>query len=109
MSEILKEVFPLQDKFGTFLLYLTKPGVITGLLIALGWIFVSILWSFVRSYCIYFVFSVWVYYLREKSIAQRGMVLLLQEMLVTEAKDKEFLLSKISHVTEGSKSTYYFM
>lgn len=46
-------------------------------------------------------FSVGVYFLRAKSYEHRDMVLLLKEMLVLEAKDKEFLLDNISKVTNG--------
>lgn len=50
---------------------------------------------------IYHCSSVPVYYLRAKAHAQRGMVKILREMLAWEAKDKEFLLQRISKVTKG--------
>ncbi|XP_033608829.1 transmembrane channel-like protein 5 isoform X2 [Cryptotermes secundus] len=49
----------------------------------------------------YIFTHVGVYYLRAKSHAHKSMVHLLREMLVLEAKDKEFLLHSISKVTEG--------
>jgi hypothetical protein len=45
--------------------------------------------------------SVGVYYLRAKSHAQKSMVHRLREMLVLEAKDKEFLLNSFSKVAQG--------
>lgn len=42
-----------------------------------------------------------VYYLRSKSRARIAMVKLLKEMLYLEAKDKEFLLTNITRVTQG--------
>lgn len=41
--------------------------------------------------------------MRAKAHAQRGMVKILREMLIWEAKDKEFLLEHISKVTQGRK------
>lgn len=43
------------------------------------------------------------YYLRAKAQAQRGIVAIYREMLVWEARDKEFLLQNISLVTKGGK------
>jgi hypothetical protein len=48
-----------------------------------------------------FVSSVGVYYLRAKSRAHKSLVHLLREMLILEAKDKEFLLSSFSKVAQG--------
>lgn len=45
--------------------------------------------------------SVGVYYLRSKSKARIGMVKILKEMLSLEAMDKAFLLSNITHITQG--------
>lgn len=47
--------------------------------------------------------SVLVYYLRSKSKARIGMVKLLKEMLYMEAKDKEFLLSCITRITQDKE------
>jgi len=47
--------------------------------------------------------SVGVYYLRAKYLGYEGMVCHLREMLALEAKDKEFLLNKITMVTENCK------
>ena len=47
--------------------------------------------------------SVGVYYLRSQSLAYKKMVHRLREMLVLEAKDKEFLLNSIARVTESRK------
>ena len=47
--------------------------------------------------------SVGVYCLREQALAHKSMVQHLREMLVLDAKDKEFLLSSISRVNEGRK------
>lgn len=47
------------------------------------------------------IFSVLVYYLRSKSMARIAMVKLLKDMLYLEAKDKEFLLTNITRVTQG--------
>lgn len=68
--------------FWRVLIYFTKPGVIALILVAL---------------------CVRVYYLRAKALAQKKVVGLLKEMLVWEAKDKEFLLEQISKVTQGRK------
>lgn len=53
-----------------------------------------------RSSC--WIFSVLVYYLRSKSKARIAMVKLLKEMLIIEAKDKEFLLVNITRVSQGN-------
>ncbi|XP_063895844.1 transmembrane channel-like protein 3 [Helicoverpa armigera] len=42
-----------------------------------------------------------VYYMRAKALAQRSMVQLLRHMLVLQAKDKDFLLTAISNVSNG--------
>ncbi|KAJ8963031.1 hypothetical protein NQ314_005603 [Rhamnusium bicolor] len=62
------------------LLFITKPGFIALVLIAL---------------------CVRVYYLRAKAHAQRGIVAMYREMLMWESRDKEFLLQNISLVTKG--------
>lgn len=101
---ILEGIFQLQKDHGVvkFLMFLTKPGVITGLLIAMRYYSIPFLFVQVLPSS-KFYFSVRVYYLRAKSNAQRGVVELLREMLKIEAKDKEFLLTNISKVTDGSK------
>lgn len=48
--------------------------------------------------------SAGVYYLRAQSLAQMEMVEILREMLHAEIRDKEFLLEKISQITQGRKS-----
>lgn len=48
--------------------------------------------------------SAGVYYLRAQSLAQMQMVEILREMLHIEIRDKEFLLEKISQITQGRKS-----
>ncbi|XP_069692484.1 transmembrane channel-like protein 7 isoform X2 [Periplaneta americana] len=81
--ELILDVFQLDeenDGFVQFIRFLIKPGVTAGILLAM---------------------CVGVYYLRATSNAHMSMVRLLREMLVLEAKDKEFLLSSISKVTEG--------
>ncbi|CAK1546921.1 unnamed protein product [Leptosia nina] len=60
--------------------FVTRPGVI-------GFLFVALCVS--------------VYYMRAKSIAQRSMVTLLRQMLVLQAKDKDFLLTAIAKVSNG--------
>ncbi|KAG8222541.1 hypothetical protein J437_LFUL004577 [Ladona fulva] len=47
------------------------------------------------------IFSVGIYYLRAVAMARVQMVKKLREMLVMEAKDKEYLLGNIFKVTEG--------
>lgn len=54
-----------------------------------------------RINSIVYACSVVVYYLRSKSLARIAMVKLLKEMLYLEAKDKEFLLTNITRVTQG--------
>ncbi|XP_077289080.1 transmembrane channel-like protein 7 [Arctopsyche grandis] len=66
--------------FFTFIMIFAKPGVVAFILIAM---------------------SVVVYYLRAKSLAEKGMVSQLRDMLVLQSKDKEFLLNAIARVTEG--------
>ncbi|XP_067006643.2 transmembrane channel-like protein 5 isoform X1 [Anabrus simplex] len=80
---ILEELFQLkQDSdFFKFIMFFTKPGVVAGILVAM---------------------CVGVYYLRAQSKAQEHMVNILQEMLIVEAKDKEFLLTNLSKVTRGT-------
>lgn len=46
------------------------------------------------------IFSVLVYYIRSKSKARIAMVKMLKQMIYIEAKDKEFLLGKITRVTQ---------
>ncbi|KAF5289737.1 hypothetical protein FQA39_LY03654 [Lamprigera yunnana] len=79
---IIKGIFRLEQHnvFWKILMYLTKPGVIALVLVGM---------------------CVIVYYLRAKAIAQKGIVTILREMLILEARDKEFLLKTISKVTEG--------
>ncbi|XP_045521072.1 transmembrane channel-like protein 3 isoform X1 [Pieris brassicae] len=60
--------------------FIIRPGVI-------GFLFVALCVS--------------VYYMRAKSIAQRSMVDLLRQMLVLQAKDKDFLLTAIAKVSNG--------
>ncbi|KAJ9580188.1 hypothetical protein L9F63_004131, partial [Diploptera punctata] len=80
--EMILGMFQAEDKntFLTVINFIVKPGVTAGILLAM---------------------CVGVYYLRAKSHAHRSMVHILREMLVLEAKDKEFLLRSISRVTEG--------
>ncbi|XP_018570841.1 transmembrane channel-like protein 3 isoform X2 [Anoplophora glabripennis] len=68
------------SKVLNILLFVTKPGFIALVLIAL---------------------CGRVYYIRAKAQAQRGIVAIYREMLVWEARDKEFLLQKIALVTKG--------
>ncbi|KAK4874902.1 hypothetical protein RN001_014262 [Aquatica leii] len=79
---VLIGIFRLEQNniFWKILIYLTKPGVIALILVGM---------------------CVVVYYFRAKAVAQKGMVNILREMLLLEAKDKEFLLKTISKVTEG--------
>lgn len=63
-----------------FLLYFTRPWVVAFLMSALG---------------------VAVYYMRARSLAHKSNVSILREMLILEAKDKEFLLNAITKVTDG--------
>ncbi|KAG7303051.1 hypothetical protein JYU34_013070 [Plutella xylostella] len=67
-------------RLSALLVFLTRPAVI-------GFIFVFL--------CIA------VYYMRARSLAQRSMVDILRQMLVIEAKDKDFLLTAISKVSNG--------
>ncbi|KAJ8915105.1 hypothetical protein NQ315_000357 [Exocentrus adspersus] len=62
------------------LLFVTKPGFIALVLIAL---------------------CARVYYMRAKAQAQRGIVAIYREMLKWESRDKEFLLDNISFLTRG--------
>ncbi|KDR19382.1 Transmembrane channel-like protein 5 [Zootermopsis nevadensis] len=80
--EMILDMLQVQENNGflQFVRFLVKPGVIGGILLAM---------------------CVGVYFLRAKSYEHRDMVLLLKEMLVLEAKDKEFLLDNISKVTNG--------
>ncbi|XP_037025849.1 transmembrane channel-like protein 5 [Bradysia coprophila] len=71
--------------FWRLILIVTKPAVIGGILLLM---------------------CVIVYYLRSKSRARIAMVKLLKEMLQLEAKDKEFLLSNITRITEGKDWLY---
>ncbi|XP_075228323.1 transmembrane channel-like protein 5 isoform X2 [Lycorma delicatula] len=84
-EKILEEVFHVQqgNAFWSFIMFLRKPGFVAGLLLSM---------------------CGGVYYLRAKSVAQKKMVKILREMLVTEAKDKEYLLKQISFLTGGRKS-----
>ncbi|KAF2879289.1 hypothetical protein ILUMI_26881 [Ignelater luminosus] len=79
---IIKGILQLEQSstFWKILIYLVKPGTIALILVAM---------------------CVIVYYLRAKAYAQKDMVNILKNMLVLEAKDKEFLLENISKVTEG--------
>nr|CAD7406283.1 unnamed protein product [Timema poppensis] len=78
---ILEGVLNLKQgsNFLNVILFLVKPGVVAGVLVAI----------------------MTVYYMRAKAQAHTKMVDILRVMLVSEAKDKEFLLSYISRVTEG--------
>jgi len=71
--------------FWRVILIITKPAVIGGILLLM---------------------CVIVYYLRSKSKARIAMVKLLKEMLQMEAKDKEFLLSNITRITQGKDWLY---
>uniref|UniRef100_A0A1B6C112 TMC domain-containing protein n=1 Tax=Clastoptera arizonana TaxID=38151 RepID=A0A1B6C112_9HEMI len=84
-EKILEHAFQLQkgNDFWDFLMFLTKPGVVAGVLLTM---------------------CAGVYYLRAQSIAQMQMVKILRQMLYAEAKDKEYLLEKLSTVTGGRKS-----
>nr|CAD7443852.1 unnamed protein product [Timema bartmani] len=79
---ILEGVLNLKQgsNFLNVILFLVKPGVVAGVLVAM---------------------CMTVYYMRAKAQAHAKMVDILRVMLVSEAKDKEFLLSYISRVTEG--------
>jgi transmembrane channel-like protein len=68
--------------FFRILISITKPAVVAGVLLTL---------------------CVIVYYLRAKSRAQIAMVQLLKEMLYFEAKDKEYLLSNITKLTNDKE------
>jgi transmembrane channel-like protein len=68
--------------FFRILISVTKPAVVGGVILTL---------------------CVIVYYLRAKSRAQIAMVGLLKDMLFYEAKDKEFLLSNITKLTQGKE------
>ncbi|KAK7867508.1 hypothetical protein R5R35_009411 [Gryllus longicercus] len=79
---ILEEIFQLKQDHAIIkvFVYITKPGVVAGILIGM---------------------CVVVYYLRAQSQAHIHMVDILREMLHLEAKDKDFLLSNITKVSEG--------
>lgn len=62
------------------IIYVTKPGVVALIILMM---------------------CMGVYYLDAKSRAQDAMVKLLRNMLINEAKDKEFLLTRISLATQG--------
>ncbi|XP_063825242.1 transmembrane channel-like protein 3 [Ostrinia nubilalis] len=62
------------------LAFITRPGAVAFLMLAL---------------------CVCVYYVRARARAQRSMVRLLRQMLVLQAKDKEFLLHAITKVSNG--------
>lgn len=84
-EKILENAFQVHEgiPFWNFLMFLTKPGVVAGLLLSM---------------------CAGVYYLRAQSLAQMQMVEILREMLHAEIRDKEFLLEKISQITQGRKS-----
>ncbi|CAB3253982.1 unnamed protein product [Arctia plantaginis] len=69
-----------RDSLRAALHFLVRPGVIA---------FVTL------SLCVV------VYYVRSRALAQRSMVRLLRQMLVLQAKDKDFLLTAISKVSNG--------
>lgn len=74
-----------------------KPGGVTLILIALGWVLFA-------SLCLdstTFVFSVIVYYTREQAVAQQEKVNMLREMVVWMAKDKRFLVQLFNEATKG--------
>lgn len=91
---VILDVFQVTDDSNGFLLFIrfiTRPGVIGGILLAM---------------------CVGVYYLHAKSLAYKGMVRRLRKILALEAKDKEFLLNSIARVTESdtdasSTADYY--
>ncbi|XP_026333036.1 transmembrane channel-like protein 3 isoform X2 [Hyposmocoma kahamanoa] len=62
------------------LAFTTRPGVIAFVILSLG---------------------VAVYYMRAKALAQNSMVQILRQMLVLQAKDKDFLLAAIAKVSNG--------
>lgn len=78
----IKAIFDFDDAgiIWTLVEYIFKPGT-------LGMIIVAILAA--------------IYYERAKALAQVETVHFLREMLVLEAKDKEYLLAKISKITKG--------
>jgi hypothetical protein len=74
-----------------------KPGGVTLILIALGWVLFA-------SLCLdstTFIFSVIVYYTREQAVAQQEKVNMLREMVVWMAKDKRFLVQLYNEATKG--------
>ncbi|KAG8296208.1 Transmembrane channel-like protein 5 [Homalodisca vitripennis] len=84
-EKILEDAFQVEEgnEFWHFLMFLTKPGVVAGVLLTM---------------------CAGVYYLRAQSSAQMKMVEILREMLHAEARDKEYLLEKLSFFTGGRKS-----
>ncbi|KAK9885170.1 hypothetical protein WA026_010680 [Henosepilachna vigintioctopunctata] len=79
--EILLEIFN-KDKFPllAYIEYVTKPGVVTLIIMAL---------------------CVQVYYIKQKANGQRNLVKILRSMIAWETKDKKFLLESISNITKG--------
>lgn len=53
----------------------------------------------------FILYSVAVYYLRAKAEASKQMVRILREMLVWQARDKEFLVKTFSSATNNSTLT----
>ncbi|XP_054273355.1 transmembrane channel-like protein 5 isoform X2 [Macrosteles quadrilineatus] len=84
-EKILEDAFQVEEgnEFWYFLMFLTKPGVVAGVLLTM---------------------CAGVYYLRAQSNAQMKMVEILREMLHAESRDKEYLLEKLSYFTGGRKS-----
>ena len=84
MEGILK--LKQQDVFWKIVTSITKPAAVGGILLTL---------------------CVLAYYLRAKAKAQIAKVKLLKNMLYWEAKDKEFLMGKISRLTHGKEMVYH--
>lgn len=84
MEGILK--LKQQDVFWKIVISLTKPATVGGILLTL---------------------CVLAYYLRAKANAQIAKVKLLKNMLYWEAKDKEFLMGKISRLTHENEAVYH--
>lgn len=90
--DVILDAFQVHDDSNGFILFIrfiTKPGVIGLVLLAM---------------------CVAVYYVRAQSLAYDSMLCLLREMLVLEGKDKEFLLNSIAMVkgshTDVSPASY---
>lgn len=114
---VIEKVIRLDKKstLMTIVREITKPGIIASVLIAMRWVFVNAIYIYwvsrqwnINLLMIYYFgfFSTGVYYLRAKSQADKKMVQILRDMLVSQSRDKQFLIKRYTRMMSSKQNLW---